>query len=116
MPHHPESPIGKRRLARAARLAAKWASEHGRELTEREIYHLLAPMGVLTLHEIRAAAEGAEEKVRAIQSGEHERDHHCTVGDDGCCTACGAHHGDPCLECGARAYHVPGCMALRRAS
>lgn len=39
----------------------------------------------------------------------HSKDSDCTVGDNGCCTVCGAHHGEPCACCGARAFHVDGC-------
>lgn len=40
----------------------------------------------------------------------HTRDEQCTVDtESGCCTECGAEHGDPCPDCGGSAYHNPTC-------
>lgn len=29
------------------------------------------------------------------------------------CTGCGVAHGDPCLDCGGRGFHLPVCPSLR---
>lgn len=42
----------------------------------------------------------------------HAKDDDCQLGADRTCTGCGAAHGDPCLECGGRAYHRPGCSEI----
>lgn len=45
---------------------------------------------------------------------ECKQDADCVVSkQSGCCLRCGvSHDGDPCRECGARAYHKPECAAL----
>lgn len=40
---------------------------------------------------------------------EHTEDADCAVGPDGLCIVCHVHHGDPCPECGARAFHKALC-------
>lgn len=42
----------------------------------------------------------------------HTKDAECTPDTVGVCTICHAWHGDPCLECGGRAYHKDGCAYL----
>lgn len=51
----------------------------------------------------------------AAEQPPHSRDEQCTVDErTGCCLVCGVDHdGDPCLDCGARAFHRAGCPALR---
>ena len=39
----------------------------------------------------------------------HDKDEDCTVDLDCCCIICGAEHGEPCPEYGARAYHKENC-------
>lgn len=41
----------------------------------------------------------------------HVRDEDCKgfVDASGCCSICGAGHGDPCEECSGSAYHRDGC-------
>jgi hypothetical protein len=41
---------------------------------------------------------------------DHRKDEDCTVDPQtGTCIACGVEHGDPCPECGGRAYHEDRC-------
>lgn len=41
---------------------------------------------------------------------DHNRDEDCDVDPaTDLCRACGVHHGDPCVECGGRGFHKPGC-------
>jgi hypothetical protein len=40
---------------------------------------------------------------------DHKQDSDCTVGEDGLCIICQVLHGDPCVECGARAFHLANC-------
>ena len=42
----------------------------------------------------------------------HDKDADCTPDAVGICTTCSVWHGEPCLECGARAYHKAGCRYL----
>jgi len=43
----------------------------------------------------------------------HSKDSDCTVDPEtGCCTVCGVEHGEPCPECGMRAYHSKDCPVL----
>lgn len=46
---------------------------------------------------------------------EHARDADCTVGPDDCCVACGAHHGDPCVDCGGSGFHAANCDGWKSA-
>lgn len=39
----------------------------------------------------------------------HTKDSDCTVGETGACVICHVTHGDPCPECGGRAFHKDGC-------
>lgn len=52
------------------------------------------------------------EELRAIiVKPTHTRDEDCESLDAerGTCAVCGVYHGEPCQECGARAYHQEGC-------
>lgn len=42
----------------------------------------------------------------------HCSDFMCRVGPDGCCVECHAYHGDPCPDCGGRAYHSTDCVEM----
>lgn len=49
------------------------------------------------------------------QAEEHSQDSDCCESIDiqtDTCTVCHVYHGDPCLDCGARAYHKPTCPRL----
>lgn len=46
----------------------------------------------------------------------HLQDSDCSVNPQTqLCSYCGVLHGEPCVHCGARAYHRPGCLFLVRA-
>jgi len=40
---------------------------------------------------------------------EHFRDAHCTLDENDTCIDCGVYHGDPCPDCGNRAFHADDC-------
>jgi len=40
----------------------------------------------------------------------HTKDLDCTLDEHFCCVVCGVGHGDPCPECGQRAFHKDGCI------
>lgn len=42
----------------------------------------------------------------------HSKDEDCTVAEDGCCSVCGVAFGDPCDECGAKAFHKDTCSEV----
>lgn len=47
---------------------------------------------------------------------DHRRDEDCTVDPaTDTCSVCGVGHGDPCPDCGARAFHRRGCFQWTRA-
>lgn len=67
-------------------------------------------------HDLNQGAEELRGVVAAVEhpswTGEHTEDAHCRVSPEtDFCEAphCGVHHGDPCSECGRRAFNVPGC-------
>jgi len=42
----------------------------------------------------------------------HTQDSDCVVDPStGCCVGCGVHHGEPCDDCGERAFHLRDCCA-----
>ncbi len=42
---------------------------------------------------------------------QHTSDMECTVDPkDDCCVVCGVYHGEQCLCCGGRGFHVEGCI------
>lgn len=43
---------------------------------------------------------------------EHAADADCRLDERATCVACGAYHGDPCPDCGMRAYHLDGCKQI----
>lgn len=63
-----------------------------------------------------AAREHESCKQRWMRSkglAEHTKDKDCIVGDvTGWCLICHVAHGDPCPDCGARAYHKPNCKQM----
>lgn len=51
--------------------------------------------------------------IRARRELGHAQDSDCGVNhDDNMCRVCHVYHGDPCNDCGARAYHKPTCPRL----
>lgn len=47
---------------------------------------------------------------QAEQPLPHTQDTDCTLDDHGLCIFCGALHGEPCVYCGGRGFHKPGCL------
>jgi len=47
---------------------------------------------------------------QAEQPLPHTQDTDCTLDDHGLCVYCGAHHGEPCVHCGGKGFHTPGCL------
>ena len=48
-----------------------------------------------------------------LPAHEHSIDAHCDVDPEtDLCRICGVHHGDPCIDCDGRAFHLPNCDTL----
>ena len=68
------------------------------------------------IERMRKDTEGEGGEMETDASGRHEDDTDCAPflpPDDGTevqtCPLCGVGHGDPCVRCGGRGFHNPGC-------
>jgi len=64
--------------------------------------------------EVLALRQWLEEEGERMS--DHRRDEDCTIDPaTDTCSVCGVGHGEPCPDCGARAFHRRGCFQWTRA-
>lgn len=98
------TPAEREALYRVKRVQARVASSAAAVVRAQEAHERARKQLVIEEQRELDAMRAADAAVMS-----HVKDADCTVGENGCCTGCGVHHGDPCICCGGRGFHAEGC-------